>query len=277
MLEEQYRLGAALWQYCTDLHRSEARPANVYTLGDAAGVTARALAQVGEGCIRTLTCSPTNANRDQFFSLGAPEQAAFFLGPFFRVTPASLRNAGIEGFEKNFDIIIEDTTFQMYGLERYEPIALACRNLRPGGIFMLIEKVRHPDADEYVKRERQKDGDFKSRFFDLSQISEKRSGILDHMQEMEASLDDLTGALKRHFSSAVITWNSGNFYTIAASTKIPNLVKFINGMLPPAIPDNYCYEQLPAVLFGTIPDALIFRTAESEPFIATNDHAIVAT
>lgn len=262
ILEEQCRFGAALWRYGVELERRYGRPANVYTLGDAAGVTARALTQVANGSIHTLTCSPTKENRGEFFARGAPEGAAFFLGPFFEVTPTALLEAGIIGFDQNFDVLVEDTTFQMYGPERYEPIALARRNLRDDGIFVLIEKIRHEDQQEYLRRERQKDEDFKARYFDISQISEKRSTILDHMQKMEASVEELTHALQRHFSAAVITWNSGNFYTIAASSNVANLSRFVCGMLPPAIPAEFCYEPLPKILFGMEAAKIAFRKPE---------------
>jgi hypothetical protein len=262
LLEEQCRFGAALWRYGVEMERLYGRPANVYTLGDAAGVTARALTQVANGSIRTLTCSPTKENRDQFFARGAPEGAAFFLGPFFEVTPEALLEAGIIGFDQKFDVVVEDTTFQMYGPERYEPIALARRNLRDDGIFVLLEKIRHEDPQEYLRRECQKDEDFKARYFDVSQISEKQSTILDHMQKMEVSLGELTDALKRHFSAAVITWNSGNFYMIAASSNVANLIGFVHGMLPPAIPTEFCYETLPKTLFGIESGDVEFRKPE---------------
>ncbi|HUN09100.1 MAG TPA: hypothetical protein PLQ56_21025 [Aggregatilineales bacterium] len=262
ILEEQCRFGAALWRYGVELARLYGRPANVYTLGDAAGVTARALTQVANGAIRTLTCSPTKENRDQFFACGAPEGAAFFLGPFFEVTPTTLLEAGIIGFEQKFDVLVEDTTFQMYGPERYEPIALARRNLRDDGIFVLLEKIRHEEHQEYLRRERQKDEDFKSRYFDLTQIVEKRSMILDTMQKMEASLGELTDALQRHFSAALITWNSGNFYTFAASNNLGNLTSFVHNMLPSAIPKEFCYETLPKTLFGIEGGNVEFRKSE---------------
>src|SRR6266566_4040645 len=204
VLEEQCRFGAALWRYGVELERLYGRPANVYTLGAAAGVTARALTQVANGSIHTLTCSPTKENRDQFFARGAPEGAAFFLGPFFEVTPTALLEAGIIGFDQKFDVILEDTTFQMYGPERYEPIVLVRRNLRDEGIFVVLEKIRHEDHQEYLRREHQKDDEFKARYFDNNQISEKRSTILEHMQKMEASIEELTHDLHHHFSAAVI-------------------------------------------------------------------------
>jgi SAM-dependent methyltransferase len=271
VLEEQCRFGAALWRYGTRLQRTRGRPANVYTLGDAAGVTARALTRLANGAVQTLTCSPTSQNQVEFFARGAPDGAAFFLGPFFEVTPSSLRESGIFGFEDQFDVLVEDTTFQMYGRERYEPIALAARNLREDGVFVLIEKVRHHEEEEYARRERQKDYAFKTRYFSEVQIAEKRSTILGQMQQMEASLEEITSALTRLFTAAVITWNSGNFYTIAASRDLDHLATIVGDMIPPAIPQEYCYEALPRQLFG--PHRLEFHFRDAEPSPGPNGDA----
>jgi tRNA (cmo5U34)-methyltransferase len=259
VLEEQCRLGAALWKYGMKVARMSHKRVNIYTLGDAAGVTARALAQVGNGSIETLTCSPTLENRDQFFALGAPRGSRFFLGPFFSVNPESLGNLFGNAFEARFDVLVEDTTFQMYGPERYEPIVLACRNLRDDGIFVLIEKIRCVDRGEYLRREAQKDNCFKARYFLREQIEEKRSGILQTMSQMEASLEEITDALKRRFAAAVVTWNSGNFYTIAASANTANLLRFVGSLLPPALPAEFCYEPLPLTLFGIDKNSTSFR------------------
>jgi hypothetical protein len=85
------------------------------------------------------------------------------------------------------------------------------------------------------------------------------------MQKMEVSLGELTDALKRHFSAAVITWNSGNFYIIAASSNVANLIGFVHGMLPPAIPTEFCYETLPKTLFGIESGNVEFRKHVTEP------------
>jgi hypothetical protein len=259
IFEEQCRFGAALWRYGSSLAQRRHRPSSIYTLGDAAGVTARALAQVSKGSIRTLTCSPNRENQEEFFTKGTPPDAYFFLGPFFDLTPEVLSNGHLAVFAGGFDVIVEDTTFQMYGPERYEPIALARRNLREDGIFVLIEKLSCDDASEYRRRERQKDDEFKTHYFDAAQIAAKRSTILRHMQEQEVSLSELTSVLRRHFSAAVVTWNSGNFYTIAASNNHSGLADLVNAMIEPAIPDEFCYETLPRLLFGSLSDGITFR------------------
>ena len=58
VLEEQCRFGAGVVAYSRCLMEKVNRPMDVYTLGDAAGVTARTLTEITSGHIRTLTCSP---------------------------------------------------------------------------------------------------------------------------------------------------------------------------------------------------------------------------
>jgi hypothetical protein len=258
ILEEQCRFGAALWMYGSALSVKHLRPGLVYTLGDASGVTARSLTRISDGTIQTLTCSPNVENQNNFL-LNVPAGAYFFLGPFFEVTPASLRRQGVLSFAGGFDVIVEDTTFQMYGPERMEPINLACRNLREDGIFVLIEKVRPPSVTDYVKREAQKDEQFKARYFDAGQIAAKRAAILACMQQQEASLEQIMAALRTRFSMAAITWNSGNFYTIAASNDASNLREFVGAMIEPAIPREFVYESLPRWLFRNHSEPLNFR------------------
>jgi hypothetical protein len=259
VFEEQARLGAAIWRHCSGLSNRVGRNSNVYTLGDAAGVTARALSYVSNGAIETLTCSPTSENGDEFFARGAPPGAYFFLGPYYQVTPTSLRDRGLKTFADGFDVIVEDTTFQMYGPERYEQIALACRNLRDEGIFIMLEKLSNEDHDEYRRREEQKDRQFKSRYFGAAQIQAKRAAILERMELQQVCLHDLTIALKKLFAAAIVTWNSGNFYTVAASNSVTNLIDLVGNMLEPAIPAEFSYEMLPRKLFGVNVNPLSFR------------------
>ncbi len=171
-LEEQCRLGAGL----LDFFLGHSTAASLYTLGDGAGVTARSLASISGGRIRTLNCSPNPENYHDFMN-NRPDYAHFFLGPFFDLTPDVRNKIGGGVFEEGFDVVIEDTTFQMYGKERTEPIALAHRHLKPNGLFLLIEKLAQADASEFLHREVQKDWNFKSRFFPREDIATKRKRI----------------------------------------------------------------------------------------------------
>lgn len=155
-------------------------------------------------------------------------------------------------FRSGFDVVIEDTTFQMYGRERLAPIALTMQHLKSDGILILHEKLMHPDPDDFHRREVQKDELFKARYFAESQIGQKKQGILRSMHEQLVTLTELTEVLQRFFDHAVVTWNSGNFYTIAASTSISRLQLFTQCLTPPAIPADFLYEDLPRVLFSAV-------------------------
>lgn len=265
VLEEQCRLGAAMVRYGEHLSAQANRPLDVYTLGDASGVTARSLAEFGEGRIRTLTCSP-NAENEAAFMAGRPNgHAHFFLGPFFEVTADSLAQRGISDFQNGFDIVIEDTTFQMYGRSRLVPIQLAARNLRDDGIFIMLEKFNQTDHSEFLRRERQKDDDFKALFYSQEKIEQKRQTIVNNMDNQLVTLEEFTATLKRLFSSAVVFWNTGNFYTIAASNDAENLQRFVAGLIPAPIPDAFRYIDLPHVLFGEPGFAPTFRQPEPQP------------
>lgn len=259
VLEEQCRFGAGILAYSQYLAGRENRPMDVYTLGDASGVTARALTDMGDGRIRTLTCSPNPENETAFLRDKPKGEAHFFLGPFFEVTKSALRDRGIHAFDAGFDLVVEDTTFQMYGSERLEPVCLAARNLRADGIFVLLEKFMHPDEGEFIRRERQKDEGFKGRYFPPGAIEDKKQTIVTEMDSLLVTLDEMTSSLGRLFRHAAITWNSGNFYTIAASDNGEKLAHFVNALIPPAIPAEFLHEELPRRILGDPGTPLEFR------------------
>jgi hypothetical protein len=257
-LEEEARLGASLLSYGTSIAQKRQRPAKIYTTSSGDGVLTRALATLSPGMIETLTCSPNKANRTEFYNRGAPPNAYFFLGPYYEVTPSELIRRDMLQFSEGFDVIQEDTTFQMYHRNRSAQIALVSRNLRPGGILLLFEKLMQPSRPDYLLREQQKD-QFKSLHFDSTQIQQKAETVLTHMEGLQATLGELTGALQAHFEAAAITFNSGNFYTIAASDDPGKLETFISHMIRPATPSEFIYHELPGVLFGPTSLKVAFR------------------
>ena len=245
VLEEQCRFGAAVLDYANWLCEQDQRPLDYYGLGDASGVMGRALAEAGQGNIRSLTCSPNVENEEVFYATRTTTLANFYLGPFFEVTPQSLIKRGMAYLATGFDLIFEDTSFQMYGRERQIPIALAARNLRPDGIFVMLEKFTQADEQEFLRREQQKDEDFKARFYSGEKIAEKKRTIVAGMDRQLVTLDEYKYDLSGLFSNAVIIWNSGNFYTVAASNDAERLSSFISNLTKPAIPDPFRYVDLP--------------------------------
>ena len=263
MREERARYGAALWRYGQDLAARRRSPATVYTTSGAEGTEIRALAALAQGHIEALSCSPNAANQEQFHTCGAPDGAYFFLGPYYEVTLPELARRGLPQFGAGFDVIVEETTFQMYHPSRHEQIGLLRRSLKSDGILMLLEKLNANSPDEYARRERQKDDLFKTRYFDQDQIAHKRASILGHMDAMQVSMPELTAALRQHFRAAVILFNSGNFYHIAASNNPGNLARLVAQCIPPATPPAFMYHRLPEILFSPPGYGYVFRPAFS--------------
>lgn len=248
-LEEQCRLGAGLLDFCLE----HSKDASLYTLGDGAGVTARTVASISNGRIRTLNCSPNPENYLDFMR-NRPDASYFFSGPFFDLTTDVRKRMARGSFEEGFDVIIEDTTFQMYGKERAQPIALAHRHLKPDGVLLLIEKLSQPDPREFIRRERQKDTEFKSRYFPREEIAKKRNAIVSQMDRHLVTLEELAESVALYFSNAIITWNSGNFYTLAASNCDSRLRRFTGALIAPAVPREFLYEALPRCVVAPASD-----------------------
>lgn len=249
-LEEEIRLGDALLEYARN-SKDARSPAGYYILGAAEGTFARTMAELAQGVILTLSCSPNRENMESFYQFGRPRFSAFFNGPFHRLPPSFVNNHPVlRTVGGKFDVIVEDTTFQMYSANRVAQIGFVKQFLKDDGIFLFVEKFRHPDTAEYVRRELQKDYGYKVRYFSQDQIDQKNKQVLERMNLNEVTLEAMANALREHFSYACITWNSGNFYTLAASNSAANLCELVALMCEPCIPYEYVYENLPAPLPG---------------------------
>ncbi|WP_312948372.1 class I SAM-dependent methyltransferase [Agrobacterium sp.] len=267
-LEEECRLGAAIFRFCLKSWAKSNRPATFYTLGAGAGSLTRSLAKLGDGRVKTLNCSPTDGNRVCFFEKRGSHHAHFFHGPFFELT--SERYAAdkrLTHFREGYDVLLEDTTFQMYGSDRINQNQFVAQTIKPDGLLIQVQKLLHRDAATYVERERQKDDHFKSRFFSDKQIAEKKRDVLNKMIDFQVDQATSVSALKPYFRYSVITWNSGNFYTIVSSNARTSITDFISSLVKPAIPAAYNYEQLPMVIVEDVddplPEELLWRSAVS--------------
>lgn len=248
-LEEECRLGAAILSFAEKTWASRGRPATIYTLGAGAGTLARALARLGDGRLKTLNCSPTDGNRVCFFALRGSEDAHFYHGPFFELDDERYeKEETLRPFRDGYDVLFEDTTFQMYGRDRDKQTAFIAPRVRSNGVLVQVQKLSNRNADAYLERERQKDERFKSRFFSGRQIVEKRRDVLDTMFNFQVDLETSRSALRSYFRYSVVTWNSGNFYTIVSSNSLSSLGDFVSSMVRPAIPSEFCYEPLPHML-----------------------------
>lgn len=248
-MEEECRLGAAILSFGEKTWARHRRPATIYTLGAGAGTLARALARLSDGRLRTLNCSPTAGNRACFFARRGSDDAHFYHGPFFDLDDERYETEEtLQPFRDGYDVLFEDTTFQMYGRDRDKQTGFIAPRIRSGGVLVQVQKLTHRNADAYLERERQKDEVFKSRFFTTKQIVEKKRGVLDTMFDFQVDLVTSQSALRSYFRYAVVTWNSGNFYTIVSSNSLDSLRDFVTSMVEPAIPPEFCYERLPHAL-----------------------------
>ncbi|MDL2408651.1 class I SAM-dependent methyltransferase [Rhizobium calliandrae] len=250
-LEEELRLGAALYSSAILTWAREGRPATFYSLGAGTGCLARTLAKLGAGRIKTLCCSPTEGNRISFNAKRGSADATFFHGPFFDLTRERYADdETLSPFRNGFDFLFEDTTFQMYGPDRESQLAFILPRIRQGGLLVQVQKLGLKDTKAYGDRERQKDALFKARFFSESEINRKKEDVVDPMLRMQVDLDATASALSCFFRFSVITWNSGNFYTIISGNSRRSITDFVVSTLAPAIPSAFCYAPLPQVVLG---------------------------
>lgn len=256
-LEEECRLGPAILSFGLRAWARRGAQATVYTLGAGTGCLARTVARLGDGRIETLNCSPTEGNLTSFHANRGSEHAHFFLGPFFDLDDSRIASDESLGpFRTGFDLLLEDTTFQMYSQDRHSQLDFVVPRLRPGGILVQVEKLSHKHRQTYEARERQKDEAFKSRFFSARHIAEKKGEIVDTMAACQVDLQTTVSALRSFFRYSVVTWNSGNFYTIVSSNARASLLEFVSLLVKPAIPPAYCYEKLPLTIIDTEADPL---------------------
>ena len=241
-LEEECRMAHAVLRY------GQLSTTNVllYSLGTAEGTMARTLSEISRGKIQSLSCSPNEENYNSFMAFGEPPHASFFVGPFHRLTKEYFHSEShLKQFSGGFDIILEDTTFQMYSPNRSRQIAFVKQYLKEDGILLLVEKFRAADIQDYRLREFQKDFGFKSRFFGAEEIERKSKVVLATMHDNEVTLAEMAAAVYAQFRHCAITWNSGNFYGLAASNSSENLARYLSSMVQPAIPAEYVYDPEP--------------------------------
>lgn len=238
-LEEECRMAHAVLKYT--LQRGV--PLSLYSLGTAEGTMARTLSELAQGKIQSLSCSPNPENYTCFLGYGEPPHAEFFVGPFHRLTKDVLTaEPRLAKFHAGFDLILEDTTFQMYSPNRAKQIEYVSQHLKGDGIFVFVEKFRARDAEEYERRELQKDHGFKLRYFPQDEIDRKTTAVLGTMFDSEVTLAQMSEAIRTRFRYCAMTWNSGNFYSLAASNAKENLERYLYQMEEPAIPYEYVYD-----------------------------------
>lgn len=229
----------------------------LYVLGAAEGTLARTVGEMGYGKILTLSCSPTEANQKSFYRLGVPRYSYFILSPYNIITNDYIKKT-LPNYS-GFDILIEDTTFQMYSSDRRSQIKYTKEKLKPDGIMGFIEKFSNTNLKEFNEREFIKDNYFKKLFFSQVDINKKRENVLGDMHNCLVTLEEFTAILSELFDYAIVNWNSGNFYTIYASNNKDNLLDFLSKMTESLTPKRFVHHQLPVILFGLTKNEIKYR------------------
>jgi len=183
ILEELARVGVALTRLA---HADSAETGKTFSLFEVDafdGSNGCALASHSHGLIRSFTSSPNLANQIPFERHADPALSLFFPESVFKVTPALLQAPEYGQFSEGFDFIYEMAAFQFYSKDRASQISHIKQFLKPSGLVFFLEKLNHPDQDEYNLRERIKDEEFKTRYFSEEEIHWKRQQMLEQMHK----------------------------------------------------------------------------------------------
>jgi hypothetical protein len=68
--------------------------------------------------------------------------------------------------------------------------------LKDDGLFILIEKFKREDVEEYTRRELQKDHNFKAQYFSHEDVVTKERDVLTFGDRNEVTLEEMARALR---------------------------------------------------------------------------------
>ncbi|MCU7249863.1 class I SAM-dependent methyltransferase [Pseudomonas koreensis] len=242
ILEELSRVGVALTRLAQASPREAGETFSLFEVDAFDGANGRALAGHSQGLIRSLTASPNRANQIPFEQHADPALSRFYPQSFFKVSPALLQTPEYQSFSQGFDFIYEMAAFQFYTRDRDRQIAHIRQFLKPGGLAFFLEKLNHPDPQEYQRREQIKDEAFKTRYFSEEEIRWKRQQMLEQMQNGQVTLEELVSALSARFKHVHLLWSSSNFCELVASDDSQQIERFL-GLLGPVVqPAAFCFE-----------------------------------
>lgn len=239
VLEELARTGVALARLAERRGRLAFYEADAFD-----GTNGRTLAEFAGGRVTTLTSSPNRANEPWFHARADPGRSRFFADSLFRLTAATLAERDdFTPFRDGFDVVHEVAAFQFYGTDRAAQIAHLAQVLKPGGLALFLEKLDHPDPEEYERREKVKDEVHKARYFTPEEIGRKRREMLSRMVQGQVDHDTLVQALNERFAHVHLIWNATNFAHFAASDDPGLLAEFLELAGPPHVPDGFAFEE----------------------------------
>lgn len=239
VMEECLRTGLAINRYARNKYKGNNEFLTFYGISTADGTHTRSVAEYARGKIYTLTDSAHISNKKEFNRLLNHKHSFFHLGNFSDITPYYLKNKAPKFFRKGFDIIWENTAFQMYSNKRDDQISYVKRVLKKDGIIIFLEKMSNKDKDIYRKMEEIKDSKFKSKFFSTDDIDKKKNTILSEMEKGQVTLKTFLKVSKRHFKYVEVIWNSTNFYEIVASDDENSINKFVSFLPNKYVPKEF--------------------------------------
>ncbi|MDR7054052.1 class I SAM-dependent methyltransferase [Pseudomonas koreensis] len=242
ILEELCRVGVALTKLAKERGSEGGETFSLFEVDAFDGSNGRALAGHSQGLIHSFTSSPNRANEVPFKLHADPAHSKFFPESVFKVNPELLNTAQYRQFNTGFDFVYEMAAFQFYSRDRERQVAHIKKFLKPGGLVFLLEKLNHPDPQEYLRRERIKDEAFKTRYFSEQEISWKRQQMLEQMQNGQVTLEELVTALSARFKHVHLLWNSSNFCEFVASDDSEQINRFLSLLGPIVQPDEFCFE-----------------------------------
>lgn len=237
--EECMRLGIALSRFSQTMGYSVNNPLKFYGTSSGDGTHSRTLAEYARGRIITLTDSPNKGNLEQFERLLNHKWSSFYLGPYTNITTNFLRTYKEGIFNTGFDVIWENTTFQMYGADRVSQIEDLKKVLKKDGLMIFLEKLGDGTSDEYLKMEKLKNSKFKSKYFDKNELDQKETSVLSIMMKMQVDYDGFTSAVKKNFAHLYMVWNSTNFYEFIACDCESKLHNFVSLLPKPYVPQDF--------------------------------------
>ncbi|KMT55186.1 hypothetical protein [Pseudomonas fildesensis] len=242
ILEELSRVGVAMTRMAQVNTGETGRTFSLFEVDAFDGSNGRAIAGHSQGLIRSFTSSPNRANQIAFERHADPTLSWFYPQSVFRVTPALLQAPEYDCFSKGFDFIYEMAAFQFYTRDRNGQISHIKQFLKPDGLVFFLEKFNHPDPKEYLRREKIKDEQFKTRYFSEEEIRWKRQQMLEQMQNGQVTLDELVCALSAHFTCVHLLWSSSNFCEFVASNDPHQVTRFLDLLGPVVQPSSFCFE-----------------------------------
>jgi hypothetical protein len=133
--------------------------------------------------------------------------------------------------DNSVDAFSEKMVFQFIDNQRADKIKLLKSKLKPDGFAIFEEKFFTSKDDPVWQENEQKKNEFKSRYYDPEQITEKEEIVLTGMNERQVPSDSFERVLKNNFNNVVQYWDSGNFKGYVVSDSADTIAKFLDNMV----------------------------------------------